>query len=87
MPGPVAGRSLDELVAGQMLAAVEPAALEASLAAVAEVERERAELTRQWQLRRERAGYEAERAAGSTRRASRRTGWWPASWSGGGRRR
>ena len=54
---------LDELVAGQILAAVEPAALEASLAAVAGVERERAELARQWQLRRERAGYEAERAA------------------------
>jgi DNA invertase Pin-like site-specific DNA recombinase len=58
-PGPV----LDELVASQILAAVAPAALEASLAAVAEVERERATLARQWQLRRERARYEAERAA------------------------
>ena len=55
VPGPVERRPLDELVAGQVLAAVEPAALEASLAAVAEVERQRAELTRQWQLRRERA--------------------------------
>ena len=43
------------MVAGQLLAAVQPAALEASLAAVAGVERQRAELTRQWQLRRERA--------------------------------
>ncbi len=34
---------------------MQPAALEASLAAVAEVERERAELARHWQLRRERA--------------------------------
>ena len=41
----------------------QPAALEASLAAVAEVERERGELARQWQLRRERAAYEADRAA------------------------
>jgi hypothetical protein len=57
------GAVLDEFVASQILAAVAPAALEASLAAVAEVERERGELARQWQLRRERARYEAERAA------------------------
>jgi DNA invertase Pin-like site-specific DNA recombinase len=59
----LSGPVLDELVAGRVLAAVEPAALEASLAAVAEVERERAELTRHWQLRRERARYEVDRAA------------------------
>jgi excisionase family DNA binding protein len=59
----LSGPVLDELIAGRILAAVAPAALEASLAAVAEVERERAELTRHWQLRRERARYEAERAA------------------------
>ncbi len=53
---------LDELVAKQIVAAMAPAALEASLAAVAEIERERAELARQWQLRRERARYEADRA-------------------------
>lgn len=58
----LAGPPLDELVARQLLAAVEPEALEASLAAVADLERERAELARQWQLRRERARYEAERA-------------------------
>jgi DNA invertase Pin-like site-specific DNA recombinase len=57
------GAALDELVARQLLAAVEPAALEASLAAVAGVERQRAELTRQWQLRRERAAFEVDRAA------------------------
>jgi hypothetical protein len=56
------GTALDELVARELLAAVEPAALEASLAAVAGVERERAELARQWQLRRERAAYEVDRA-------------------------
>jgi hypothetical protein len=37
--------------------------LEASLAAVAGVEREREALAKQWQLRRERARYETERAA------------------------
>ena len=58
-----AGNTLDELVAGQLLAAVEPVALEASLAAVASVERERGELALQWQLKRERAAYDAERAA------------------------
>jgi DNA invertase Pin-like site-specific DNA recombinase len=55
--------TLEELVARQLLAAVEPAALEASLAAVAGVERQRAELQRQWQLRRERAAFEVDRAA------------------------
>jgi DNA invertase Pin-like site-specific DNA recombinase len=59
----LSGPVLDGLIAGRVLAAVEPAALEASLAAVAEVERERSELTRHWQLRRERALYEVERAA------------------------
>ncbi|MFN0282728.1 MAG: recombinase family protein [Kineosporiaceae bacterium] len=57
------GTALDELVAGQLLAAVQPAALEASLAAVAGVERERGELARQWELKRERAAYEVGRAA------------------------
>jgi DNA invertase Pin-like site-specific DNA recombinase/ribosomal protein S14 len=59
----VSGPVVDDLVAREILTALEPAALEASLAAVAEVERERAELSRHWQLRRERAGYEVERAA------------------------
>jgi DNA invertase Pin-like site-specific DNA recombinase len=56
-------RTLEELVAGHLLAAVQPAALEASLAAVAGVERQRAELARQWQLRRERAAFDVDRAA------------------------
>ena len=59
----LSGSVLDDLVAARVLAAVEPAALEASLAAVAGVERERAELTRHWQLRRERADHEVDRAA------------------------
>jgi hypothetical protein len=56
------GAKLDALVAGQLLAAVEPAALEASMAAVADVEQQRAELTRQWHLKRERAAIESGRA-------------------------
>jgi hypothetical protein len=59
----LSGPALDDLIAGRVLAAVEPAALEASLAAVADVERERADLARHWQLRRERAAHEVDRAA------------------------
>ena len=55
--------TLEALVAGQLLAAVQPAALAASLAAVAGVKRQRAELERQWRLRRERAAIEVDRAA------------------------
>jgi hypothetical protein len=57
------GTTLDELVARQLLAAVQLAALEASLAAVAGVERQRVELTRQRHLRRERAAIAVDRAA------------------------
>jgi DNA invertase Pin-like site-specific DNA recombinase len=59
----LSGPALDDLVAGRVLAAVEPAALEASLAAVAGVERERSDLARQWQLRRERARHDVDRSA------------------------
>jgi hypothetical protein len=58
----LSGRCLDDLVAAQILAAVRPAALEASLAAVADAERERVELTRHWQLRVDRISYEVDRA-------------------------
>jgi DNA invertase Pin-like site-specific DNA recombinase len=58
----LSGQRLDDLVAAQILRAVAPAALEASLAAVADIERARAALLRQWTLKIERAGYEAERA-------------------------
>jgi DNA invertase Pin-like site-specific DNA recombinase len=57
------GMGLDELAARHVLAAVEPAALEASMAAVADVERERAELQQHWRLRLERAQYDVERAS------------------------
>jgi hypothetical protein len=59
----LSGPALDDLIAGRVPAAVEPAALEASLAAVAGVERERSDLARHWQLRRERSRQEADRSA------------------------
>jgi DNA invertase Pin-like site-specific DNA recombinase len=59
----VAGPCLDSFVSEQVLAALAPAALELSLAAAQQVEQERAALTQLWQQRRERAAYEAERAA------------------------
>jgi DNA invertase Pin-like site-specific DNA recombinase len=56
------GRTLDEWVSQQVLAALQPAALEVSLKAIEDVEAERAQLHRHWQQRLERARYEAERA-------------------------
>ena len=49
-------------MAAQLLAAVEPATLQVCLDAVADSERERAALLRQWDLKIERVRYEAERA-------------------------
>jgi hypothetical protein len=59
----LAGASLDAFVSQHVLAALEPAALELSLAAATHVEQERTELDRLWQQKVERATYEAERAA------------------------
>jgi len=59
----IPGRLLDELIAERILAAITPAALEASLAAVADVEQQRRQLGEQWRTRLERARYETERAA------------------------
>ena len=53
---------VDTLVAQQVLLALEPAALELSLAAVQSVEQERARLHQHWKQQLERARYEAERA-------------------------
>jgi DNA invertase Pin-like site-specific DNA recombinase len=58
----LAGRVLDDLVAAQVLAALEPAALELSLAAADDVQQERARLHRNLQQQGERARYEADRA-------------------------
>lgn len=59
----LSGGRLDALVAEQVLAALQPAALELHLAAAADVERQRLLLHRTWQQKLERAGYEADRAA------------------------
>ena len=59
----VPGPCLDEFVSQQVLAALEPAALELSLAAAERVQQDRDELTRLWEHRLERARYEADRAA------------------------
>jgi DNA invertase Pin-like site-specific DNA recombinase len=53
---------LDALIAKLVLQALEPAALEASLAAAQDLEAERAALEGHWQQRLERAGYAVERA-------------------------
>jgi DNA invertase Pin-like site-specific DNA recombinase len=58
----LAGGVLDDLVATQVLVALEPAALELSLAAADDVQQERARLHRNWQQQIERARYEGERA-------------------------
>lgn len=58
----LAGRVLDDVVAAQVLGALEPAALELSLAAADDVQQERARLHRNWQQQIERSRYEGERA-------------------------
>ena len=59
----LAGRVLDELVAEQVLVALQPAALELSMAAADDLQQERDRLTENWRQRLERARYQAERAA------------------------
>src|SRR5262249_26130608 len=59
----VAGPSLDTFVTRHVLAALEPAALELSLAAAEQVEQDRAAVAQLWEQRRERAAYEVGRAA------------------------
>ncbi len=53
---------VEQLVADQVLKAVQPASLTLSLGAAEQIERERAQLGRTWQLRLERAQVEVERA-------------------------
>jgi DNA invertase Pin-like site-specific DNA recombinase len=59
----LSAQSLEAWVAEQVLAALRPAALDASLTAAAEVEQRRSQLTRHWEQRLERARFEADRAA------------------------
>jgi DNA invertase Pin-like site-specific DNA recombinase len=53
---------VDDLVAAEVLRALAPAALELSLKAVEDIQKERQRLERHWRQRLERARYEAERA-------------------------
>jgi DNA invertase Pin-like site-specific DNA recombinase len=58
----IAGPALDDHIAGQMLAAIAPAALEVSLHAAEQTEAQRATLDQLWRQRMERAQYAADRA-------------------------
>ena len=58
----LAGACLDEYVTAQVLTAMAPASLEVSLAAFAQLERDRTALETIWAQRLERADYEADRA-------------------------
>ena len=58
----LSGSCLDEYISMQVLRALEPAALEVSLAAAMNLERERCELDKLWCQRLERAAFEADRA-------------------------
>jgi DNA invertase Pin-like site-specific DNA recombinase len=58
-----AGTTLDLLIAQEVLRALEPAKLELSFQAVAELEQEREHLDQHWQKRLERARIESQRAA------------------------
>jgi DNA invertase Pin-like site-specific DNA recombinase len=59
----LSGKRLDAFVVEQVLAALQPAALELHLAAAADLEQQRQALHQHWQQKLERAGYESERAA------------------------
>jgi DNA invertase Pin-like site-specific DNA recombinase len=61
----ICGRVLDELAQRLVLSALEPASLELSLAAAADLKHEQERLDRHWQLQLERARYECDRAARS----------------------
>jgi DNA invertase Pin-like site-specific DNA recombinase len=57
------GRVLDQFTSDKIIAALEPAALELSLRAAEDLQKERGRLDKNWQQRLERARYEAERSA------------------------
>jgi DNA invertase Pin-like site-specific DNA recombinase len=58
----LSGEVLDELVTQKIMAALQPAALELSLNAAQDLQKERERLDQNWQQRVERARYQAERA-------------------------
>lgn len=60
-PG-LAARAVDDLIAQQVLRAIEPAAIELSIQAQSDVEQERQRLDKHWQQRRQRSRYDTELA-------------------------
>lgn len=56
------GKELDELIAQQVLTALQPSALEVSMKVAEDIELERQQLLTQWEKRLERVRYESERA-------------------------
>jgi hypothetical protein len=58
----LASSAIDDLITKQVLRSLEPAALELSLKAIENVQRERQRLKRHWEQRLERASYEVQRA-------------------------
>ena len=58
----LASSAIDDLVTKQVLLALEPAAIELSLKAIENVQRERQRLNRHWEQRLERAAYDVQRA-------------------------
>ena len=59
----LAGIPVDTLVAQQVLAVLEPAALELSLSAAEDIQRQRGLIDQQWKQRLERSAYDSDRAA------------------------
>lgn len=58
----LAARVVDDVVTEQLLRALQPAALELSLQAIQDIQKERDRLNQHWRQQLERAGYEVERA-------------------------
>src|SRR5262249_20620152 len=69
--GHIAAATLEELVAREVLRALEPAALELSMRAIEDVERERKRLHDQWRLKMERAARGRAGRAAVSRRGAR----------------
>ena len=77
--------AIDELVAGQLFKALEPAALELSLQVLEDEHRERARLHEHWENQRERARYEAQAPSDNSRPLNPRIVWWLGRWNPSGK--
>ena len=82
----LAGGTLEALVVKQVLRALKPAAIELRSQAVADLENERQQLDRHWQRGWNGRESRPNERRGNTMPSSRKTAWWPASWSGAGNR-